>query len=107
MSKRKFNCAICNIRNVETNHPTQKTCGMSRCKNVYAKLYKTGYFKSYVRKDKIINSKPKFKLLKAIFFIAEHIIFGLLVKSNKDLWATILFAIILYSYLREIYGGRK
>ena len=54
-----------------------------------------------------IVSKAEFKLLKAMFFIAGVIGYGLLIKFSKGWWATIVFAVILAIYLREIYGGKR
>ena len=54
-----------------------------------------------------IVSKAEFKLLKAMFFIAGVIGYGLLIKFSNGWWATIVFAVVLAMYLREIYGRRK
>jgi len=52
---------------------------------------------------KQVISKSGFKLLKALFFIAVVIGYGLLVKFVQGWWATFVFGIVLWLYLREIY----
>ena len=54
-----------------------------------------------------IVSRAEFKLLKAMFFISGVIGYGLLIKFSKGWWATIVFAVILALYLKEIYGVKK
>ena len=68
-----------------------------------AKIIKRGSREVFVP----IVPKTEFKLLKAVIFIAATIGYGLLIKFSKGWWATIVFAVVLAMYLREIYRREK
>ena len=58
-------------------------------------------------KRKPILSKLEIKLLKVMFFVGCVISYGLLIKAFKVSLASFIFGILLYLYIKEIYGGVK